>query len=959
MQDEDRETSEVSSHDGVEINGKTGRSALKETKRAAAALCVGVGHFSDPAELPGLSHYLEHMLFMGSDKYPDENEYDAYLNKHNGSSNAFTEEETTTFYFECAPQAFRGALDRFAQFFIAPLIKSDALDREVQAVDSEFSGVLQSDSCRLSQARASLISDSHPASKFGWGNKYSLQDCPSQQGIDVRRYLLEYYKTHYSANRMTLVIISGEDIENMKSSIGTYFAQIPSGDTPRPSFRNLELDMGDKNIVLLPTSRDDHKISISFHLPSSLEKQYGKKAEDYVSHLVGHEGKGSLLSFLKERDWATDLCAGVADQTSAFWLFEVTITLTEQGLSAGMGFGLSAAQALFGYLDMLRSSEPKTWIWDEMKSISKIKWEHLEEEDPSEYVAQIAGDLQVIPMHHVLEWSFLHEEFDPSLIKSVLDDLVPRKAHIYVQSLIYDKLSQAIKSCSCISDLKTTTEPWFGFDMIQGRIDEAILTKSCVEYNFYLPKANPYIAKAFSLVKEPPYAHAYQYPHRIEALHSGKAIFHLMDRAFHVPKISSFFRFMHGIIDSSCRHIALTHILIKLLEDSLCEEAYLADMAGLHYSIYMDGHQSIDFRIEGFDEKLIELTSLIFSSFLRLEYTLEDFKRIKEVVHRHYSNALMKPTKHASFLRLQTLKHHHADPRDILEEIKTINLEDIKKFREQLAGKGHLTVLILGNCSEQHALKLSEVAATNLIVSDIAERHNCCKIVKMNGNVLRREVAVNPLEENSCVEYYIQVGSALEARNRALLDLVDHLIYEPCYNILRTQKQLGYIVSSGTRLTNGIQGLCVTIQSKAYAASQLERNIDQFLSGFMQTIECMSAEEFNTNKDALIEHKLSKATTLSDLCERHWDALVNRAADFQFRQSEIKELQNITQVEVIQYYKEHIVPGGSMFRKLVSHVDPQSRHPFEASSQNASIITKETLAAYHDQESTYPPLPHI
>ena len=39
----------------------------------------------------GLSHYLEHMLFMGSAKYPNENEYDDYLTKHGGSSNAFTE----------------------------------------------------------------------------------------------------------------------------------------------------------------------------------------------------------------------------------------------------------------------------------------------------------------------------------------------------------------------------------------------------------------------------------------------------------------------------------------------------------------------------------------------------------------------------------------------------------------------------------------------------------------------------------------------------------------------------------------------------------------------------------------------------------------------------------------------------------------------------------------------------
>lgn len=42
--------------------------------------------------IQGLSHYLEHMLFMGSEKFPDENEYEAYLTKHGGYSNAFTEQ---------------------------------------------------------------------------------------------------------------------------------------------------------------------------------------------------------------------------------------------------------------------------------------------------------------------------------------------------------------------------------------------------------------------------------------------------------------------------------------------------------------------------------------------------------------------------------------------------------------------------------------------------------------------------------------------------------------------------------------------------------------------------------------------------------------------------------------------------------------------------------------------------
>lgn len=62
-----------------------------------------------------------------------------------------------------------------------------------------------------------------------------------------------------------------------------------------------------------------------------------KKADEYLAHFVGHEGAGSLLSALKARSWATELSAGVSDQSSVCWLFEVSITLTEAGLAAGPG----------------------------------------------------------------------------------------------------------------------------------------------------------------------------------------------------------------------------------------------------------------------------------------------------------------------------------------------------------------------------------------------------------------------------------------------------------------------------------------------------------------------------------------------------------------------------------------------------------------------------------------------
>ena len=61
-----------------------------DTEKSSACIDVGVGSMSNPKEVEGLAHFLEHMLFLGTEKYPIENAYSQYLNAHGGGSNAYT-----------------------------------------------------------------------------------------------------------------------------------------------------------------------------------------------------------------------------------------------------------------------------------------------------------------------------------------------------------------------------------------------------------------------------------------------------------------------------------------------------------------------------------------------------------------------------------------------------------------------------------------------------------------------------------------------------------------------------------------------------------------------------------------------------------------------------------------------------------------------------------------------------
>ena len=150
------------------------------------AVAVGVGSFSDPPELPGLAHFLEHMLFMGSDRYPGENDYDAFLSDHGGYDNAFTECEHTCYYFDVNPEHLEPAVDRLARFFVKPLLRAEAAGREVRSVNSEFDQTRNNDRARLDEVRCRVSREGHPNAKFMWGNQKSLETDPAEAGIDVR-----------------------------------------------------------------------------------------------------------------------------------------------------------------------------------------------------------------------------------------------------------------------------------------------------------------------------------------------------------------------------------------------------------------------------------------------------------------------------------------------------------------------------------------------------------------------------------------------------------------------------------------------------------------------------------------------------------------------------------------------------------------------------------------------------
>ena len=118
-----------------------------------------------------------------------------------------------------------------------------------------------------------------------------------------------------------------------------------------------------------------------------------------------------------------------------------------------------------------------------------------------------------------------------------------------------------------------------------------------------------------------------------------------------------------------------------------------------------------------------------------------------------------------------------------------------------------------------------------------------------------------------------------DTRQNMLLELFSQIINENCYNQLRTQEQLGYIVFSGVRRSNGAQGLRVIVQSDRHPI-YLDQRIESFLSGVNKHLEDMEETEFQQHVEALATKRSEKPKKLGVRNGRYWSEILSQHYNF-------------------------------------------------------------------------------
>ncbi|XP_074858591.1 nardilysin [Carettochelys insculpta] len=900
-------------------------------KQSAAALCVAVGSFSDPEDLPGLAHFLEHMVFMGSLKYPDENGFDAFLKKHGGSDNASTDCERTVFQFDVQRKYFKEALDRWAQFFIHPLMIRDAIDREVEAVDSEYQLARPSDANRKEMLFGSLARPGHPMKKFFWGNAETLKHEPKMNNIDTYTRLRDFWQRYYSAHYMTLVVQSKETLDTLEKWVTEIFSAIPNNGLPRPSFGHLTQPFDTpefhKLYRVVPV-RKVHSLSITWALPPQ-EQHYRVKPLHYISWLVGHEGKGSVLSFLRKKFWALALYGGNGEtgfeQNSTYSIFSISVTLTDEGYK----HFYEVAHVVFQYLKMLQKRGPDKRIWEEIQKIEANEFHYQEQTDPVDYVESLCENMQLFEKEDFLTGDQLLFEYKPDVIADALNQLYPQRSNLVLLS--------AANEGKC--HLK---ERWFGTQYGLEDIDKywSDLWASDFQLNedLHLPEENKYIATDFAL--KAPDCPESEYPVKILSMQQG-CLWYRKDDKFKIPKAYIRFHLISPLIQQSAENVVLFDTFVNILTHNLAEPAYEADVAQLEYKL-VAGEHGLIIRVKGFNHKLPLLFQLIIDHLSDFSFTPAVFEMITEQLKKTYFNILIKPETLAKNVRLLILEHGRWSMIDKYETLmKGLSIESLSSFVKAFKSQLFVEGLVQGNFTSSESKDFLNYVVQKLQFSPLP--HPCpvqFRVVDLpNTHLLCKVKALNKGDANSEVTVYYQSG-ARSLREYTLMELLVMHMEEPCFDFLRTKQTLGYHVYPTCRNTSGILGFSVTVATQAtkYNSELVDKKIEDFLSFFEEKIKHLTEEAFSTQVTALIKLKECEDSHLGEEVDRNWNEVVTQQYLFDRLAREIEALKSLTKADLVDWFQAH---RGSQSKVLSVHVVGFGKHEGDSevpvlSDQNSS-----------------------
>ncbi len=802
-------------------------------QKGAVGLAVEAGSFNDPKEHPGMAHFLEHLLFMGSEAYPDEKDFMEFINDRGGMTNAFTMHDRTVYGFSMYEEWFDETLDRFAHFFIDPLFTESAIQREMCAVDHEFGDHYDDDFIRTWRILKQTGRQDHPNAVFSIGNLDSLK-------TTTHKSVKRWFDKHYIANKMHLTLLSQRPMEQIMEQVEKIFSVIPSGPSTIMPLSGLmsSVQLGSM-IYIEPVRKNQKVLDIIWEVPSKFASDNERACSDLVIEALENGEENGLLALLRKEDLARNISVGDLKLSKYNLLFDLEVSLTDKGVK---NTDLVISRIFEAIAKLKELGVPK-YMFDDFISLNSAF--QFFRRNPFTLAMENAEDMIDEDLETFPERSRAPSIYDPLFIKEFINCLTP-------QACIYFVLADPK-----ITEVKPDMlEKWMGGRFSIQPISEQQLQswrKALPHPQIGLPSPLPEDKKApveeeededevEPVVLEDDSLGYVEFEYKNEEVE--------LDLLLEVPEL-----------DGTPSSKVLTAVFIKAVYEKLNE---LID-DGLEFDFFVSQEaNTFNITVTSLADNSLHIMSNVFKKFKKVSVSEKDFIRYKEALIKRWEREFS-PYDQAQDILENVFFKDHFTYKKLLETITPITYKQFSKFGKSFLSSAYIVGNLSGNLEVKAATNLWMKIRRILAIDPLAVRPPSFDFEKP---FLPAHFTETTSRTGSACILLIEEGEhTLE--NWAAHEVIGTILNNDFFDDLRTKQQTGYLVEAQQMVVDKVLYQCLAAQSSTHNAQDLLERFEDFVERFGSTFpQRVSPSRFADLKTALLkglEKQLDEIDDIFDL----------------------------------------------------------------------------------------------
>jgi secreted Zn-dependent insulinase-like peptidase len=853
--------------------------AVQDTKldRSHVVVSVNVGHLADPIEFQGLAHFLEHMLFLGSEKYPKTDYFDSFTSRNGGMNNAYTSRLHTNYNFSILNEKLEKALDIFSQFFKKPLFNDKYIKKELNAIDSEHKKNIYNDFDRLFRLIQKISLEESQLNKFGTGNFESL----NKKG--VKDAMIDFYKKYYQPENITVLVASNMDLKNQVEIIQKNFSDIESNGQDyefkikKPFFKE------DREIYYLQSISKPQSVCFLWEIPEVFKYYLNTHSPYNLMEYLRTYQMESLKVYLIDNKLIHDLICDVFD----VGMFLIYIDLVD----------LKYWKIVESHLKYFFSELAKL-NWDKNIEIIKnkeyIRFNYSTKIESETLTDMLAINLHNYPLEEIYSGSMLTTKFDLEQINELLNNF-----------LTFDKVKIILISNSNIIENikdKIKTEPYYNLQYFRISNEENKLKEFPLSLNLK-DKFNNFNATVIKNLGK-------NEPDRIE-----ENVWFGSTSKFNETKVYLKISLINPELKNKKKFI-VNMILINFINEMFQRFLNFENDIGISFSIVNN------IILNGFDINFVcynQYFTQVLKECLEFLHDLkieEKNKNILEILKESMRTNIfdlfyLLPWEYINEEFDKQIYPFYISPEEALKILNSIEIDDIfnnfDKLKRKLLNESQRIIFGFGNYEKDDFE--NDLDLINKYVK------STYKPIIEKGYLSSSSIYhPNKKETNKVLSVIFHLGNfepSLVVKGK----LLSQILNQKFYNFIRTNKQYGYLVGVSLEEINQNLYFIEKVQTEK-SLEELEKDIESFN---INILEDLKEKDFNEFKESYNKLLKEKSHTIKDVYLFYLKEILLRRYLFRKKKLFLRELEKITWEDFIDFYKENILNNKSIKIKVLTN----------------------------------------